>query len=160
MIQQGERHDGYRQDSTRLGDAKQVDANLGDANQGDRKQVDGGPLTPSQVRLLKIAVIAMGLMILAGLAAVIGRVIYLASGTQKQATRVASVPGVPSLAVGRGASALRLALPPQSVVRHLALSGDRLAVHFESPAGAGIAVLDATTGAMLSRIELVPEVPH
>ena len=123
-----------------------------------------GPLDPGQVRLLKIAVVAMGLMILAGLAAVVGRVIYLASGGQKQAVTVSGPSGAPQgTAWGAGQRApanARLALPPQSIVRHLALSGDRLAVQFDGPAGTGIAIIDVATGAVVSRIELVPEVPR
>ena len=109
------------------------------------------PLTEGHVRLLKIAVVAMGLMIGVGLAAVIGRIIYLGSGGQKQATV--------SPAARTGGSG-RLALPPQASIKHLALSGDRLAVHYEGPAGAGIAIIDAATGAVISRIDLVPEVPR
>ena len=110
----------------------------------------GGAREAGRVRLLKIVVVAMGLMIVAGLAAVIGRVIYLASSGQKQAIATST----------RGQAQVRLALPPQAVVKLLALSGDRLAVHFEGPAGAGIAIVDVVTGAVLSRVDLVPEVPR
>ena len=122
--------------------------------------VDTGPLNAGQVRLLKIAVVAMGLMILAGLAAVAGRVIYLASGAQKQAGTSGAVPAAATGTGLRLMSAARLALPALAVVRNLALSGDRMAVHFESPAGSGIAIVDIATGAVVSRVELVPEVPR
>ena len=113
------------------------------------------PLTDGHVRLLKIAVVAMGLMIVAGIAAVIGRIIYLGSGGQKQATVSQS-----SSQVMRAGAGGRLGLPPQASIRHLSLSGDRLAVHYEGPTGAGIVVVDSASGAVLSRIELVPEVPR
>ena len=112
--------------------------------------------------MLKFAVIAMGLMIVAGLAAVTGRVIYLASGPQKQAASLsaAGLSGASSAATVRSTLAPRLALPAQAIVKHVSLSGDRLAVHFETPAGAGIAIVDVASGAVLSRIDLVPEVPR
>lgn len=113
------------------------------------------PLNDGHVRLLKIAIVAMGLMIVAGIAAVIGRIMYLGSGGQKQAAVSQSV----SQGVRAGGGG-RLSLPPQASIKHLSLSGDRLAVHYEGPAGAGIAIVDAASGAVMSRIELVPEVPR
>ena len=114
----------------------------------------GGALTAGQVKALKFAVIGMGVMILVGLAAVIGRMIYLASGGQKQAGVVTSVsnPRIPAIA--------QMALPAQASVRSITLSGNRLAVHYEGPNGSGIAVLDVSTGAVVSRIDLVPEPPR
>lgn len=109
------------------------------------------PDTPG-VRALKIAIVVMGVMIVLGLITIIGRMIYLASQGGRQ-------PAAPALSA-RIAPNARLALPPGAQVRHVALSGDRLAVHFDSPAGAGIAILDLTTGAQLSRVELVPEIPR
>lgn len=94
------------------------------------------PFTSGQVRLLKIAVIGMGLVLLLGFATVIGRIVYL----------VNSSPSANSAAV-RGAERSPLApwsvtLPKGAVVRHMALSSDRLAIHFESPSGAGIRVIE------------------
>ena len=113
---------------------------------------NAGPLSETHVRWLKIAVVVMGLMILTGLAAVIGRVIYLAGGAQRQAQTVAP-------ASSRGAPA-RLALPAGATVRQVSLAGDRMAVHYDSPTGGGIAVVDVATGAVLQRIDLVPELPR
>lgn len=104
------------------------------------------------VRALKISIVVMGVMIVLGLITIIGRMIYLAS----QGGRPSSAPAVSAWI----APAARLALPAGAQVRHVSLSADRLAVHFEGPAGAGIAILDLATGAQLSRIELVPEVPR
>lgn len=113
--------------------------------------IQAPPDTPG-VRALKIAIVVMGVMIVLGLITIIGRMIYLASqgGRQPSATAVSA----------RLAPAMRLALPAGAQVRHVSLSGDRLAVHFEGPAGAGIAILDLATGGQLSRVELVPELPR
>jgi hypothetical protein len=109
-----------------------------------------GPLSAGQVRALKIAVVVMGVLIVLGLFTVIARIIYLASrpGRQVQAA---------SQAVK---AEQRLALPPGAVVRQTSLSGDRLAVHYEAPSGAGIVVLDLASGHVVSRIELAPEAPR
>jgi len=97
---------------------------------------------------LKIAVIAMGVLIVLGVLTVIGRIIYLASRSPAQMTTSGSV-----------ASNARLALPAGAVIRSISLSGDRLAIHFDTQAGSGIAVLDLASGKTLSRVDLVPEAP-
>ncbi len=105
--------------------------------------------TPSQLRLLKIAVIAMGVILLVGFTVVIGRIIYLVNVCSPPAGAAKGV-----AAVGVGASTTQsaplrpghIALPKGAVVRHIALSGSNLAVHYESPAGTGIQVIDLATG--------------
>jgi hypothetical protein len=104
------------------------------------------------VRALKFAVIAMGVLIVLGVLTVIGRIVYLANTRGTQAERPAGT--------SRLAPAARLALPATAHVRQISLSGDRLAVHYESSAGAGIAILDLATGSVLSRVDVVPEVPR
>jgi hypothetical protein len=111
---------------------------------------DTGPLRSAHVRLLKIAVVVMGLLILSGMAAVVLRIVYLASR-----------PTVQTSSAGSGLEArARLALPPGAAIRLMALSGDRLAVHYDAPAGPGIAIVDVATGMVVSRIAIVPEPPR
>jgi hypothetical protein len=111
---------------------------------------DSGPLGPGQVRALKIAVVVMGVLIVLGLFTVFARIIYLASKPGRQVQAASQVPR----------SEHRLALPPGAVVRQTSISGDRLAVQYESPSGAGIVVLDLASGQVVSRIELAPETPR
>jgi hypothetical protein len=111
---------------------------------------DTGPLRPAHVRLLKIAVVVMGLLIVAGMAAVALRIVYLASRPTPQVS--SARPGLEAQA--------RLALPAGAAIRLMALSGDRLAVHYDAPAGPGIAILDVATGSLVSRIAIVPEPPR
>ncbi|MGE0626761.1 MAG: hypothetical protein AB7O43_02980 [Hyphomicrobiaceae bacterium] len=113
-----------------------------------------GPLSPAHVRLLKIAVVVMGAMIIIGMGVVAWRIIYLASGAARQAQAPAAAAGGPT------ASAARLALPPGATIRGMTLSGNRLAVHYESAKGPAIAIVEVTNGAVISRIEIVPEVPR
>lgn len=110
---------------------------------------DSGPLSSGQVRALKIAIVVMGVMIVAGVLTVIGRIFYLASTRAPQASIARPL-------VGEGV----LALPAGAVIRTLSLDGNRVAVHFESPSGAGVAILDAATGKVESRWRLGAEVPQ
>jgi len=109
---------------------------------------DTGPPKPGHVRLLKIAVVTMGILILAGFGAVVLRIVHLASNL----SQVAPTAGNIELRA-------RLALPPGAVIRLMALSGDRLALHYDAPEGAGIAVVNISTGAVVSRLGIVPEAP-
>jgi hypothetical protein len=110
---------------------------------------DTAPLKPPHVRLLKVAVVVMGLLIMAGLAAVALRIAYLAGA-----------PPAPSETRRTLETQVRLALPAGASVRQIAVSGDRLAVHYDGPAGPGIAVVDIRTGTVASRIAIVPEPPR
>ena len=110
------------------------------------------PDTPG-VRALKIAIVVMGAMIVLGLLTIIGRMVYLASAGGKQGSSLTS-------SSARLAPNATLALPPGAHVKHVALSGDRLVVHYESASGSGIAVLDLASGNQVSRVEIVPEVPR
>jgi hypothetical protein len=119
-------------------------------NSGPTHEPSSGPLSPGQVRALKIIVVVMGVLILLGLFTVFGRIIYLASK-----------PGRQVQAASQGLKAeQRLALPPGAEVRQTSISGDRLAVHYEAPSGAAVVVLDLASGQVLSRIELAPEAPR
>jgi hypothetical protein len=105
------------------------------------------PFSPAQLRILKIAVVVMGVILVLGFAAVIGRIAYLVTRSGKP----------PATQSGAPAKDLRLSLPEGAAVRSLALSGDRLAVHFDTHAGAGVAILDLLTGEPVTRIDLAPQ---
>ena len=97
--------------------------------------------TPSQLKLLKIAVIVMGLILLLGFMAVIGRIVWL----------VNSAPKAPSEAAATGTAPLvppieSIALPKGAIVRSISLSGSKLGVHYEGPDGAGIRIVDLQPG--------------
>ena len=114
--------------------------------------VDSGPLSPGQVRALKIAIVVMAILIVLGLVGVIARIMYLAS-TKPTARPVASQ-ATPS------AVEARIPVPAGAVVKSMTLDGDRMALHFESPTGAGITIVDVASGKVVSRWHLVPEPPR
>jgi len=108
-----------------------------------------GSLPPSELRLqriLKTVVIALAVVLFAGLAAIVLRVIYLASPSATQ-------PAAPTLAIRPEQS---LQLPPGAEVRSISLSGSRIAVYYQAGADAGIAVFDLQTGRLVTDIAVKP----
>ena len=118
------------------------------ADQSDNSPLPGTVFTPRQVRVLKIAVIVMGLLLVGGFAFVLAAIVYQASkaGQDKAASAATLDRVVTELPIGKDAS-----------VTALALDGDRLAIHLDSAAGAEIAVVDLRTGKIVARVRLKPE---
>lgn len=110
---------------------------------------DSGPLTPGQTRWLKIAVVVMGIMIVVGIAVLIGRILYLASQGPRSAAPARAGPATEG----------SVALPSGATIRNLSLSGDRLAIHYDSPVGTGIAIVELATGRRLHTLEVVTQPP-
>ncbi|MBS0241767.1 MAG: hypothetical protein JSS20_06285 [Proteobacteria bacterium] len=106
--------------------------------------------SPSQLRMLRISVVVMGVILLFGFVAVIGRIVWLVnSGSQKPPQASVAAPGsaMPAATVPVQPAPLSRNLPPLGLplgagVRSISLSGDRLAVHFEGPQGSGLKIID------------------
>jgi hypothetical protein len=118
---------------------------------GGSSTSDTSPLGPRGVRWLKIAVVGMGVLILVGVTVIVARIIYLASRPSRPAGVTASAIVAPQT---------RVALPAGAGIKHLSLSGDRLAIGYDGPSGPGIAIVDTATGQVISRVEVVPEPPR
>ena len=110
---------------------------------------------PALVRVLKIAVIGMGVLILAGLAAVIWRIVHLASSPKDNpATIAAPIQAQTTASPSALTPELMLALPEGAAVRSVILSANRLAVHYDAAEGTGIAIVDLETGRTVSRVRI------
>ncbi len=112
------------------------------------------PLTPAEEALqrrLKMLVIGLGALLVIGLLVIVGRIFYMAARGGSQTQTAGSATLAPEAIVS---------LPAGAVVRSLALSGNRLAVHFDTPAGSGIRILDLESGRAVSSIRLMPEPPR
>ncbi|MGI9479085.1 MAG: hypothetical protein ACR2PI_20445 [Hyphomicrobiaceae bacterium] len=107
---------------------------------------DNGPLSPGQVKALKIAIATMGVMIVAALLAIVGRVIYLSSIKKVAAPEAATKTAL--------APRHQVALPSGAVVKTMSLQGSRLLVHYQTPSGPGAIILDLGSGKTLSRVEM------
>ena len=115
--------------------------------------VPGTVFTRRQVRILKIVVIAMGVLLVAGFVLVISVIVYQASNLGESAAPVQSAakpaypaPPAPGLIVPRGMS-----------ISNMALDGNRLAVHLSGPKGSEIRIIDLGTGTVVQRIPLQSE---
>ena len=114
-----------------------------------KANLEGALLSASQIKWVKVAIGIMTALLAVGIPVLIGRVIYLA--------RYGSTPAAatPVAADGPLAATARIALPQGADVKSVSLSGSRLVVHH---AGAGgreeIVILDLTSGAVVSRVEL------
>ena len=113
---------------------------------------DNGPLSNGQVKALKAIVAILGVLIVAALLTIVARVIYLSAVKE-------SVPA-PAPATSALAPQHQLALPAGASVKNMSLQNNRLLVYYESPAGPGAAILDLTTGKMLSTIAITANPPE
>jgi hypothetical protein len=118
------------------------------ASEPDNTPLPGTVFTPRQVRVLKIAVIVMGILLVGGFAFVLAAIVYQASKGGQSAAGLGALP-----------AGLETALPisKDATVTSLALDGDRLALHLKSGAGTEIAVVDLKTGQVVARIRLAPQ---
>jgi hypothetical protein len=113
------------------------------ASEPDNTPLPGTVFTPRQVRVLKVAVIVMGLLLVGGFAFVLAAIVYQASrGGQDRGA------GTPE------AVAAELAIPKDATIGSLSLDGDRLALHLNSALGPEIVVIDLATGAVVARVKL------
>jgi len=116
------------------------------ASEPDNTPLPGTVFTPRQVRVLKVAVIVLGILLVGGFAFVLAAIVYQASkGGQSGAATSAE------------ATFAELHIPKDATVSSVALDGDRLALHLKSSAGSEIVVIELSTGKTLARIRLAPE---
>src|SRR5665648_361538 len=94
----------------------------------DNTPLPGSVFSPRQVRLLKIAVIVMGILLVGGFAFVMAAIVYQASHLGQGKARKAAAPAAPAVSGVETA----LTIPPDATVTSLALDGDRLALHLNS----------------------------
>jgi hypothetical protein len=122
------------------------------ASEPDNTPLPGTVFTPRQVRVLKIAVIVMGLLLVGGFAFVLAAIVYQAS----QGGQGAPLAGAE--AAGAGTPALtELPIPKDATVNSLALDGNRLALHLSSHQGGEIVVIELGSGKVVARIKLEPQ---
>ena len=111
----------------------------------DRQAEHAGPLSPAGVTALKIAIVVMGVMILAGVALAIGRIVYLTSNPSPTQTKTGVVAGKP-------APEHRLALPRGAQVEQASLDGNRLLVRYRAGGETGVVVYDLVQSRVVSRV--------
>lgn len=125
---------------------------MSSAGETNSSPVPGTVFTPRQVRILKVAVIAMGILLVGGFAFVLAAIVY-------QASRPAQVAAGRSATDSLTQSGLNIDLPvPRDAsVGALSLDGNRLAVQLNGSAGAEIAIIDLASGKIVARVRLKPQ---
>jgi hypothetical protein len=113
--------------------------------------VPGTVFSPRQVRILKIAVIVMGVMLVGGFAFVLAAIVYQASRPAQEASLTGA-----RVVTGEGALSIDLPVASGAAVAALSLDGNRLAVHLTGPSGPEIAVIDLVTGKIIAHVKLKP----
>jgi hypothetical protein len=155
-----------------VGAAMQDGATLPEAD--PRADVRSDSLTAAEAatqRKLKAVVLGLGVLIMLAFAGVIAGMVFRASQIGKGANGKTPVSGATAVtgspatgpasgtSPGQGLSAprpflpeLKLSLPPGSAIKTTSLNGQSLVVHHEGPSGAGITILDLTSGQVISRV--------
>ena len=115
----------------------------------DNTPLPGTVFTSRQVRILKVVVIAMGVLLAGGLAFVLAVIAYQASQMRQEAAP----------APEQGAPPIELSLAQGGTVTSMSLDGGRLALHLNSNAGPEIVVIDLASGKVIARVRLAPDKP-
>ena len=116
---------------------------------------DAGELMREQrlQRNLKIVIGGMGALILAGIGAIAVKMLTSASGPHAAASGTQT-------AIASPGGEIALELPKGAKVVSVSVSGNRLAVHHESPSGTGITVIDLDTGRRIADVKPQEAVPR
>ena len=101
------------------------------------------------MRILKVAVIVMGVLLVGGFAFVLAAIVY-------QASHSAQDKGMAAAAGAHGEGSFELPIPRNAAVTSLALDGNRLAVNLNGTEGPEILVIDLGSGKVAARIKLKP----
>ncbi|MGD9867798.1 MAG: hypothetical protein AB7U38_07355 [Hyphomicrobiales bacterium] len=123
-----------------------MDARTQPQEQAPDKPVPGTVFTPRQVRVLKVAVIFMGILLVGGFALVMGAIVYQASNLGKSAVPAAIPAGEPARA--------ELALPEGARILNMATGEGKLVLHVEAGGAGELVILDMATAKVLSRVRL------
>ena len=114
--------------------------------------VPGTVFSPRQVRILKVAVIVMGVLLVGGFAFVLAAIVYQASRPAQVGVGAAA-----SLSAGQGPLSIDLPVASGAAVTAMSLDGNKLAVHLNGPAGAEIAIVDLATGKVVAHVRIKPQ---
>jgi hypothetical protein len=109
----------------------------------------GTIFTLRQVQIMKVAVVVMGIILIAGFAFIVAALVYQSKHLGESTP--ATVP------VSENQQQLGLTLPRGMTISHMALGDNRLAVHLTGPKGNEIRIIDLGTGAVVNSIPVTSE---
>jgi hypothetical protein len=124
----------------------------------DNTPIEGSPFTPRQVRMLKIAVVVMGVLLVAGFLLIIATIAFQASqmGVEDEVAPAAEQASRPAGDRARPES-FDVTIPEGAEVTDMAVDGNRLMLHLKTAEGGDVLVIDLESGKVVSRIGLRPE---
>lgn len=114
-------------------------------------KLPGSVFSGRQVRILKIAVIVMGILLVGGFAFVLAAIVYQAS-RPKQDVAITS----PAADLGAG-PIIELPVGQGAGLTAMSLDGNRLALHLNGGVGPEIVVVDLASGKIVARVKLKPQ---
>ncbi|MFD0986562.1 hypothetical protein [Methyloligella solikamskensis] len=124
----------------------------------DNTPIEGSPFTPRQVRILKIAVIVMGVLLVAGFLLIIATIAFQATqmGVEEDTTPAIEQASPPA-GEQKTRKAFDVTIPDGAEVVDMTVDGNRLVLHLKIAEGGDVLVIDLTDGKVISRIGLRPE---
>ena len=114
-------------------------------------KLPGTVFSGRQVRILKIAVIVMGILLVGGFAFVLAAIVYQASHAKQDVV----IP-VPAANLGAG-PIIELPVGQGAGLTAMSLDGNRLALHLNGGEGPEIVVIDLGSGKIVARVKLKPQ---
>ena len=114
-------------------------------------KLPGTVFSGRQVRILKIAVIVMGILLVGGFAFVLAAIVYQASHAKQDVV----IP-VPAANLG-AAPIIELPVGQGAGLTAMSLDGNRLALHLNGADGPEIVVVDLASGKIVARVKLKPQ---
>jgi len=107
-----------------------------------------GPISPRGQRILKFAVVIMGIMLVVGFMVVVGTIAYRAVKLSQADPSITDAPDK------HGFSRLDVDVAPDTLISQIELDGNRMAVHVTKNAADEILIIDIKRGALLGRVRL------
>ena len=107
-----------------------------------------GPFSPRGQRILKFAVVIMGIMLVVGFMVVVGTIAYRAVKLSQDDPSITETP------VKHGFSRLDVEVEPDTLISQIELDGNRMAVHVTKDAADEILIIDIKRGTLLGRVRL------
>jgi hypothetical protein len=112
-----------------------------------------GPFSARGTRILKIAVVVMGIMLIVGFMVVVITIAYRAMKLGEATKTVDPVPIV------QGFSRLDVEVEPDTLISQIELDGNRMAVHVTKDSADEILIIDIKSGELLGRVRLLEKAP-
>ncbi len=106
------------------------------------------PFSPRGQRILKFAVVIMGVMLVVGFMVVVGTIAYRAVKLSQADPSITDAPAK------HGFSRLEVDVEPDTLISQIELDGNRMAVHVTKNAADEILIIDIKRGTLLGRVRL------